>query len=67
MLFLKRVKFLGEIVGEGSVKIDPENFKAVVDWPRPKCTRDVESFLGFVNYHVNISLTWLKLQFHFML
>ena len=50
-LFQKRVKFLGKIVGEGSVGIDPENFKAVVDWPRPKCTRDVESFLGFVNYH----------------
>ena len=49
--FRTKAKFLGRIVGENTVEIDPETIKPVSDWPVPKCTRDVESFLGFVNYH----------------
>ena len=49
--FKKKVKFLGRVVGEDTVEVDPESISAVKDWPTPKCTRDVESFLGFINYH----------------
>ena len=49
--FRTKAKFLGRIVGENTVEIDPETIEPVANWPVPKCTRDVESFLGFVNYH----------------
>ena len=50
-LFKRKVKFLGRLVGENTVEVDPESVEGVKDWPIPKCTKDVESFLGFVNYH----------------
>jgi hypothetical protein len=43
--------FLGKIVSDDSLEVDPDSLSAVRNWPRPKRTRDVESFLGFVNYH----------------
>ncbi|GBN56012.1 Retrovirus-related Pol polyprotein from transposon opus [Araneus ventricosus] len=39
--------------GQGSegVKTDPENIKAVVDWPRPDTVHDLHSFLGLCTYY----------------
>ena len=51
VLFQKQVKFLGRVVSEEGISINPDNVSAVVDWPVPKCTKDVEKFLGFLNYH----------------
>ena len=42
---------MGEIVTGGSVSVDPECIEAVKTWLEPTSTREVESFLGFVNYH----------------
>ncbi len=28
-----------------------QDLQTVLDWPTPKCTKDVERFLGLVNYH----------------
>ena len=50
-LFQTEVKFLGRIVTGDSVSVDPASQEAVKSWPTPKRTRDVESFLGFVNYN----------------
>jgi len=51
VLFRTKAKFLGKIVTGNTVSIDPESINSVKNWPEPKCTREVESFLGFVNYH----------------
>ena len=45
------VPFLGRLVSREGIAMDPKKTKAVMDWPIPKSQRDVESFLGFVNYH----------------
>ena len=34
-----------------SVSVDPESIEAVRAWSEPTGTKEVESFLGFVNYH----------------
>lgn len=51
VLFQTKAKFLGKIVTGNSISVDPQSNNTVRNWPEPKCTRDVESFLGFVNYH----------------
>ena len=51
VLFQTEVKFLGKIVSKEGVAVNPDNIKAVNTWPTPKSTKDVEKFLGFVNYH----------------
>ena len=50
-LFQIEVKFLGKMVSRGGISADPDKIAAVKTWPIPKTTKDVEAFLGFVNYH----------------
>ena len=44
------VDYLGIIIGNGTVRMDPEKVKVVMDWPTPEKKRDVQSFLGFCNF-----------------
>ena len=50
-LFQKEVVFLGKLVSSQGVSPNPSSLSAVQKWPIPSCSKDVESFLGFVNYH----------------
>ena len=50
-LFQSEVKFLGKIVSAEGVKVNPGNVEIVKKWPIPRSKKDVESFLGFMNYH----------------
>ena len=50
-MFRRKAKFLGKIVSGDTVEADPESIGVVKNWPTPQKTRDVESFLGFINYH----------------
>jgi hypothetical protein len=38
-------------VSTDGLEIGNQHLKPVQDWPRPTCTRHVERFLGFANYH----------------
>ena len=31
--------------------MEEEKVKGVLDWPTPKCVKDVQKFLGFANYY----------------
>jgi len=31
--------------------MEEEKVKGVLDWPTPKCVKDVQKFLGLVNYY----------------
>ena len=44
------VDYLGVIVGNGTIRMDPKKVAAVIDWPVPKRKKDVQSFLGFCNF-----------------
>ncbi|KAL0191918.1 hypothetical protein M9458_010214, partial [Cirrhinus mrigala] len=45
------VSFLGYIVSTKGVHTDPDNVKAVVDWPIPDSRKDLQRFLGFANFY----------------
>jgi hypothetical protein len=47
----KEVEYLGIIVGNGRVKIDPIKVKGITDWPMPTNLKELCSFLGFGNYY----------------
>ena len=49
--FKPEVEFLGHIVGDGSVKMCPSKIAAIVEWPTPRSTHDVRSFLGLCGYY----------------
>ena len=46
-----RIEYLGLIISEGQLEMDPVKVKGVTDWPEPKNRRGVQSFLGFVNFY----------------
>jgi len=47
----KRVEFLGVILENGSIRMDPTKVKGVADWPRPNNVKDVRAFLGFTGFY----------------
>jgi len=46
-----QVKFLGKIVDASGISINPDSIVAVKKWPVPTNKKEVESFIGYVNYH----------------
>jgi hypothetical protein len=45
------VEYLGMIISQGAVRMDPAKVKAVADWPTLRNLRDVCSFVGFANFY----------------
>ena len=53
LFFQKQVEFLGRLVSEDGIEVGPEPTQVVREWPVPTCVKEVQSFLGLVNYHRN--------------
>lgn len=45
------VSFLGFIVSNGSIQMDPGKTHAVLNWPQPGSVKQVQRFLGFANFY----------------
>ena len=45
------IDYLGVIIGNGIVKMDPSKLKGVADWPKPKTPTEIRQFLGFTGYY----------------
>lgn len=50
-LLKKEVKFLGHIINENGIKTDPKKIEAIQTFERPKCIKNLRSFLGICNYY----------------
>jgi hypothetical protein len=46
-----RVEYLGMIVEEGKIAMDPIKLGGIRDWPIPNTVKQVRSFLGFGNFY----------------
>ena len=47
----EQVKYLGLVIREGKVTMDPVKVQAVVNWPTPRTLCDLHGFLGFANFY----------------
>jgi len=47
----RRIKFLGVILQNGTIHMDPTKTQGVADWPRPTNITEVRSFLGFTGFY----------------
>jgi hypothetical protein len=45
------IEYLGLIISENWVEMDPVKVAGVADWPEPCNKREVQSFLGFANFY----------------
>ncbi|WVZ49148.1 hypothetical protein U9M48_000525 [Paspalum notatum var. saurae] len=49
--WLKEVSFLGHILSEKGVAVDPSKEKDVLNWKQPETVTEIQSFLGLVGYY----------------
>ena len=46
-----RTRLLGHLISDQGLEADPEKVEAMVNFPRPQNVKQVQSFLGMVNYY----------------
>ena len=47
----KRIEFIGVILEERTMQMDPAKVKGMADWPPPRNVTDIHSFLGFTGFY----------------
>jgi len=47
---VREVGFLGVVIRPEGIKMK-EKVKGVLEWPIPKCVKDIQKFLGLANYY----------------
>ena len=48
---VRKVGFLGVVIGPDRIKMEKEKVKGVLEWLTPKCVKDVQKFLELANYY----------------
>ena len=48
---VRKVRFLGVIIGEDRVRMEKKKVQGVVEWPVPKSVKNVQKFLRLANYY----------------
>ena len=46
-----KVEYLGMIIEEGKISMDPGKLQGIQDWPAPKTVKQTRGFLGFGNFY----------------
>ena len=49
--WLREVSFLGHIVSEEGIRVDPKNIEVIIEWKPPRNVTKVRSFLGSESYY----------------
>jgi len=47
----KQIKYLGLVISENKVVMDPVKVTGVREWPIPENRTNVQAFIGFVNFY----------------
>ncbi len=47
----KQIEYLGHIISEKGIEVDPKKISAVTEWEPPPTVKQVQSFLGLCNYY----------------
>ena len=46
-----KVEYLGMVIEEGKISMDPGKLSGIWDWPEPTTVKQVQGFLGFKNFY----------------
>ncbi|GKC84944.1 putative reverse transcriptase domain-containing protein [Tanacetum coccineum] len=49
--WLRKVQFLGHVINNKGIKVDPTKVNAIMSWSQPKTPIEVRSFLGLAGYY----------------
>jgi hypothetical protein len=62
--WLKEVSFLGHIISEGGISVDPNKVKDVLSWNTPQNILDIRSVLGLAGYYRRFIEGFSKISKH---
>jgi len=48
---VRKIRFLGVIIGPNGIEMEKEKVDGVLSWPEPKNAKDIRKFLGLINYY----------------
>ena len=46
------IHYLGHIIWEEGISVDPEKIEAIMNWPTPRNVKDVRYFMGLAGYYM---------------
>ena len=46
-----RIQYLGHIISEEDISIEPEKIETIMNWPTPRNVMDIRSFMGLPGYY----------------
>jgi hypothetical protein len=49
--FQKQIHYLGHVMFEERVVVDPDKIMSIMEWPTPKDVSDIRSFMGLAGYY----------------
>jgi hypothetical protein len=49
--YQEQIHYLGHIISEKGIAVDPEKIEAIRGWPTPKNVSEVRSFMGLAGYY----------------
>ncbi|KAD6795677.1 hypothetical protein E3N88_06573 [Mikania micrantha] len=49
--WLREVQFLGHVVNQNGIQVDPSKIKAVEEWETPRTPTEIRQFLGLTGYY----------------
>ena len=48
---MRKIGFLGVIIGPNGIEMEKEKVDGVLSWPEPRNMKNVRKFLGLANYY----------------
>lgn len=51
LFLVTKISFLGFIIGQDGLKMNPSKIKAISDWPQPQSIKGIQCFLGIASFY----------------
>ena len=59
--YKNKIQYLGHVISEEGISVDPNKLNAIIDWCVPKDVIDVWSFMGIIVYYKKFNEQFLKI------